>query len=440
MPVQQSAPAVPAANPGVAAAELAAPTADLAAAIRAEGRWPRGLYVHIPYCAAICPYCDFNVYAVRSARELEAMVQAVLDEAEGWAQLASGASGGFETVFIGGGTPSLLSASQLRRLVEGLRARLPLARATEWSIEANPGTLTPQRAEALRELGIHRVSLGVQSFDPEELRRLGRAHTPRQVERSLKLLFEAGLRNVNIDLMFALPGQSLPAWRRSLHAAVATGVPHVSAYCLTVEEGTPFHHLWRQGLLEVPAEGLQARMYRLAVKVLERAGLRRYEVSNFSRPGWECRHNLNYWRAGEYLGLGPGAHSHWAGFRFANRRHPEDYREAAAFGVRERRELPTVAWVEQLDLGQQMDEFLMLHLRLREGVSREAFRARFGCWPEEVYPSGVWQALREYGFLRRLRGRWRLTDRGFLVADAVTARLVHSRRTRLTAKGPAPRP
>lgn len=479
-------PAVPAAAAAVPGAELAATAADLAAAVRAEGRWPRGLYVHIPYCAAVCPYCDFNVYAIRSAEQLEAMVQAVLDEAEGWARLAADAAGGFETVFIGGGTPSLLSARQLRRLVEGLRARLPLSRATEWSLEANPGTLTPARVEALRELGIGRISLGVQSFDPDELRRLGRTHTPRQVQRSLRLLFEAGLDNVNIDLMFALPGQSLKSWQHSLQMAVAAGVPHVSAYCLTLEEGTPFHRLWRQGRLKVAAEGLQARMYRLAVEVLQAAGLRRYEVSNFSRPGWECRHNLNYWRAGTYLGLGPGAHSHWAGFRFANCRKLQAYVEAAAAfrsqarqaaarrarpeqavsgwggtsnvadqaaGHRERAatvpgrvgrggvgEVPTVAFVERLTVGQQMDEFLLLHLRLREGVSREAFRARFGCWPEEVYPAEVWQALEELGLLRRARGRWRLTDRGFLVADAVTARLVHARQDLLTAspQGPAP--
>ena len=409
---------------------------QLAEAVRAAGRWPSGLYVHIPYCSSLCPYCDFNVHQVRSSHELAAMVEAILDEAACWASLVGPAAGGFRTVFVGGGTPGLLGPAHLRRLVEGLRARMPLDGVAEWSLEANPGNLNAARAQTLRQVGIHRVSLGVQSFDAGELRRLGRTHTPRQVYRSLRWLRAVGIDNVNLDLMFALPGQQPATWARTLREAVATGVPHISAYALTLEPGTPFYRRWRRGELVQPPEAAQARMYRMAVRVLEEAGLERYEVSNFSRPGRECLHHLNYWLGGEYLGLGPGAHSHWAGYRFANRRWPDAYRRAVGAG-RQGATLPFVAWAEGLTVEQQMDEFVWLRLRLREGIDGEAFRTRFGLWPEEAYAPAVWELLERHGWLERAGRRWRLTPRGFLVADAVAARLLAARRVS-TAPAPVP--
>ncbi|HEY8487314.1 MAG TPA: radical SAM family heme chaperone HemW [Limnochordales bacterium] len=397
----------------------------LVQAVQQAARWPAGLYVHIPYCSSVCPYCDFNVYPVRSRAELATMVRAILQEAAAWAQLLRGAAGGFSTVYLGGGTPSLLPPEDLRCLVEGLRELLPLEGAQEWSLEANPGTLTPRRVQAWKQAGITRVSLGVQSFHQEELLRLGRQHGPRQVQRSLKLLREAGWQNVNLDLMFGLPGQRLRDWQASLEQAVASGVPHVSVYGLTLHPGTPFYDRWKAGQLEVAGESAQARMYRRAVEVLRAAELYRYEVSNFCRPGWECRHHLNYWNCGEYLGLGPGAHSHWAGWRFANRRHPAVYRVAAAAG----QPALTVAWAEQLTCQQQRDEFILLGLRLARGVDRQEFYRRFGLWPEQAYDGRAWERMAALGLVHlHRRNWWRLTDRGFLLADAVAREILAAAR------------
>lgn len=391
-------------------------------------RWPQGLYVHVPYCPSKCPYCDFNSYALPNGGAGREMVEALLAEARGWARLAREARGGFRTVFVGGGTPTVLAASELGRLLEGLRALLPLDGVEEWTVEANPGTLTPGRIAAMRACGVNRVSLGAQSFEPRELKRLGRAHTVADIHRSLDALREAGFSNINLDLMFALPGQSLRDWERTLEQAIDAGAPHLSTYCLTLADKTPFYRLWRRGLLQMAPEELQARMYRRAVRRLAQAGLRRYEVSNFARPGAECRHNLNYWEAGEYLGIGPGAHSHWAGFRFSTLRSPARYVQAArsfaeaAKGARPSA-APTVAFVERPDREQQMDEHLMLALRLARGLHRVRFRERFGCWPEQAYDLRKWQELQELGLLCRRGSYWRLTARGFLVADAVVAAL-----------------
>lgn len=388
-------------------------------AVRAAGTWPSGLYVHIPYCPYKCPYCDFNAYTLRGRSQADAMVEAILQEARSWALLARSASGGFRTVYFGGGTPTVLSARQLRRLLSGLRAALPLDSAVEVTVEANPGTLTPARLEALVDGGVNRVSLGVQSMDPDELRRLGRWQSPEQVQRGVRLVREFGIFNLNVDVMFGIPGQTLSDVRRTLDAVAAFEPEHVSTYCLTIEEGTDFFRLYAEGRLSTLDEELQARMYEAVVERLREGGWRRYEVSNFARPGFESEHNLNYWRHGSYLGLGPGAHSFWQGVRFATVTDPDAYTEAADRCAR----TPgaTVAFAERLCGRQSMDERLMLGLRLEEGVDRGRFLADFGLWPEQAYTGPAWEELQQAGLLVRDTERIRLTDRGMMVADAVVA-------------------
>lgn len=392
--------------------------AALVEAIREAPAWPFGLYVHIPYCPYRCPYCDFNAYRLSSRADSDAVVEAILREAEAWAALASRARGRFRTLFLGGGTPTVLTAEQIGRLLPGLRQRLPCEGAVEVTVEANPGTLTPAKVEVLLAEGVNRVSLGVQSLDAGELQRLGRLQTPDQVRRSVRLLRQAGVANLNVDLIFAIPGQTPESLRRTLECALDEFDPeHVSAYCLTVEEGTPFHELHEQGRLVLPDVDAQAEMYRTVVDHLARAGLMRYEVSNFARKGCESEHNLNYWRHGNYLGLGPGAHSFWEKFRFATVASPPAYagaaeRFSAGAGA-------SFAFVERLTARQLMDERIMLGLRLAEGVDRLRFYEDFGCWPEEAYPAPLWDRLEQTGLILREAGRIRLTDEGFLVADAI---------------------
>ena len=401
-------------------------------AAEAAETWPSGLYVHVPYCPYRCPYCDFNAYLLRAREQADRVVEAILQEAQSWAHLARTARGSFRTVYLGGGTPTILNADQFRRLLGGLRAILPLQDSVEVTVEANPGTLTPAKLEALVEGGVNRVSLGVQSMNPDELRRLGRRQSPEQVRRSVRLLRESGIFNLNVDVIFAIPGQNLSDLGRTLDAVAELGPEHVSAYCLTIEEGTEFFRLHTEGRLEVLDEEMQARMYETVVERLEEGGWRRYEVSNFARPGWESEHNLNYWRHGSYLGLGPGAHSFWQGVRFATVSDPGAYAEAAERSVR----MPgaTVAFAERPSAFQLMDERLMLGLRLAEGVDRVRFAADFGVWPEEAYPGPVWEELERAGLLVRDAERIRLTGRGMMVADAVVATITAcSNEVRLTA-------
>ena len=397
------------ADPGEAAVEAA----------RQARRWPKGLYVHLPYCPYRCPYCDFNAYVLRSRAQADEVVDAILREAEGWARLGGAREGGFRTLYLGGGTPTLLTPAQIRRLLAGLRHLLPLDALEEVTVEANPGTLTPARLEALVEGGVGRVSLGAQSMDPLELRRLGRWQSPAQVERGVRLCRAHGIANVNLDVMFAIPGQSLASLMHTLDALLALEPQHVSAYCLTLEPGTPFFEQWSQGRLRVAGERQQATMYSRVVERLQQGGWRRYEVSNFARPGYESAHNLIYWRHEEYLGLGPGAHSFWQGVRFATIRDPGAYASAAEAWAR--RPGATVAFAERLTVRQRMEERLMLALRLEEGLDRRRFAADFGLWPEEAFGGAAWDELEAAGLLVREADRIRLTDRGMMVADAIVA-------------------
>lgn len=384
-------------------------------AIARATEWPRGLYVHVPYCASKCPYCDFNSYALRAQGHLRSVVDAILREASHWADVGRAARGGFHTVFIGGGTPSILPPRQMDRLLRGLRERLPLSEVGEWTVEANPGTLTPEKAEVLVRCGVNRVSLGVQSMVDAELVALGRIHDSRAVVRSVRVLAEAGVSRLSVDLMFGVPGQTPGTLSESLERAVhELGAGHVSAYCLTLEDGTPFFARWREGSLSLPGEDVQEGMYRTVVEQLEGWGVARYEISNFARPGQQCAHNLNYWRQGSYLGLGPGAHSHWEGFRFSTVTDPARYAAAAARGVG-----ATVDSVERPAARQRMDERVMLELRLAEGLDGQRFCEDFGLAPEEAFGRGVWEHLEEGGFIVRRGMRLALTGRGFLVADAV---------------------
>lgn len=401
------------------AAQAGGPGARAVQAALRAGRWPEGLYVHLPYCPYRCPYCDFNAYVLASRAEADVVVEAVLQEARGWARLAGGHGGGFRTLYLGGGTPTLLTPAQIRRLLAGLREALPLQGVVEATVEANPGTLTPARLEALREGGVGRVSLGAQSMDREELRRLGRWQSPEQVRRSVRLVRACGFDNLNLDVMWAIPGQGPDSLARTLDAVAELEPEHVSAYCLTLEPGTPMYRLHARGRLRLPDEEQQAEMYAMVVQRLRRGGWRRYEVSNFARPGRESLHNLLYWRHREYLGLGPGAHSFWGGVRFATLRRPDAYAEAAALWTA--RPGATVAFAERLTLRQQMEERLMLGLRLEEGVDRRRFREDFGCWPEEAFPGPLWEELEGAGLLRRDGARVRLTERGVMVADAIVA-------------------
>ncbi len=370
---------------------------------------PISLYFHIPFCAAKCAYCDFASYPNREG-EWARYFHALWAELESW----KGALAGYEavTLFFGGGTPTLVDAGYIAETVGRARALLPFAGDVEITMEGNPGTLAPDKLEACRRAGVNRLSLGAQSFDDGLLRSLGRIHTARQIGEAVALAREAGFVNLNLDLMYALPGQDMEKWRDTLERAVALGVEHLSAYSLIVEEGTPMAARVASGEAVVPGDDAVNAMQREAVARLAAAGYGRYEISNYARPGFECRHNRVYWERGEYLGLGCAAHSLFGGCRFAN---PDGLEAYLAGGRRE--------GFQRLGRRDAMEETLMLSTRMTRGLDLAGWRRAFG----EDFARGREDALarlEKAGYAEVRDGFFRLTARGLEVQNAVVVELM----------------
>lgn len=375
---------------------------------------PLALYLHIPYCLSRCHYCDFNTYVLdpgQSRGYVGALASEVRHQAAALAEPRR-----VETVFFGGGTPSLLPADDLCLLLETCRTAFPVAPEAEITLEANPETVTAEAFTILRRAGFNRVSLGVQALETHLLQVLGRPHTPARATEAFAAVRAAGFDNVNLDVMFGLPGQSQREWRRTLEGVVALGPEHLSTYGLTIEEGTLFGRLHRRGALRLPPEEAHLAMYGEALQLLPAAGYCRYEVSNFARPGFECRHNLTYWRQEEYLGLGAGAHGYLGGVRTVNERLPAAYIAAVS------RRGSAVAAREHPSPVEQAEEALLLGLRLARGLDLGAFAARFGLPHPPVDPA-VLARLEDLGVVALSGDSLRLTEAGLPVSDTVIAEM-----------------
>jgi len=320
----------------------------------------RGLYIHIPFCVSKCFYCDF--YSITAVPELmDRYIDALLTEANSYMGLS------FTTLYIGGGTPSLLGSARLTKLVEGLSRRFDLEDLKEATIEINPESAGRDLLETAYNLGIRRVSIGAQSLNADELRKAGRAHDRRQVLETIDIALHSGFHNISVDVMIGLPGQTMQSLCNTLNILIAAGINHISAYCLSIEEGTAF---FRCPPPDLPGEDDQACLFQSAVDILAAHGFAHYEISNFALPGSECLHNLNYWRGGEYLGLGAAAASHTGGERFRNAACLERYLEDP-LSIREA--------VERLDEGRKAGEEAMLRLRLlAEGLDIKEMAGRYG--------------------------------------------------------------
>ncbi len=375
---------------------------------------PFSLYIHIPYCQAKCPYCDFNSYAASIWPE-EEYVAAVLRELAHYAELEAWRGGEIQTIFFGGGTPSLFAAPSIARILDNAAKHWHLAANREITLESNPGTVDVESLRALRAAGINRISFGVQSFWPHHLERLGRIHSGEQAREAIIGAQVAGFESINLDLIFALPEQTLAEWESDLCAAVALGTQHVSAYNLTYEEGTPFHAWRAQGKLRQLDDDVEAKMFEMGQDLLGAAGYVQYEISNYAQPGAECRHNLNYWRSGTYLGVGAGAHSYaqqdGAGTRWSNEKNPLRYMSLCQRTGHAR------ATQEVLSLEQQRGEHVFLGLRCREGFAEERFKARFGVGLAAAFPDVATHVGN--GLLECVGGRWRLTADGLRHADKI---------------------
>ncbi|MBI4729985.1 MAG: radical SAM family heme chaperone HemW [Acidobacteria bacterium] len=367
-----------------------------------------GVYVHIPFCPYKCPYCDFNVHVGASAAEVGAYLDALAREAEWWAA-RHGPFPAAGSLYLGGGTPTMVDPGLLAGAVARIRGVLPLAPGAEVSVEANPETVTAGGLAALRAAGANRLSVGAQSFSRPVLAALGRRHSPEDVRRAVRAAREAGFADVSLDLIYGGPGEDAAAWRESLGEALALAPEHLSCYALTIERPTALGHAVATGRMAAPDDEDQASKLEAALDVLQGAGYRHYEISNWARPGRESRHNLVYWTQGEYLGLGAGAHSHIAGVRFWNRKLPRAY----AADPRAAR-----AGEERLDPAARAEEWLQLRLRLIEGVDLAEARARLG---RDLRADA--EVLREAGLVRVAGGRLTLTRRGLLLENEVALRL-----------------
>ena len=373
------------------------------------------IYIHIPLCVRKCAYCDFASYAGRM-EEREGYVRAVCCELR--TQAAFFGRRRVRTVFFGGGTPTLLTGAQVQRIMDTLREGFALSLDAEITMEGNPGTLTRESLAAYRRAGVNRLSLGVQSLDDALLAAIGRIHTAEQAKEAVRMAREAGFANLNLDLMFGLPGQTAEQWADTLKAAIALAPEHLSCYSLILEEGTPLHAQAARGeCAPLPDEDAVCRMDDITQQLTRAAGYAQYEVSNFARPGFACRHNIVYWECEPYLGVGLSAHSDMDGCRFYNPSDWEAYMRIARSGVSAREREGDGTREER------MFERMMMGLRQTRGVDGLRFARDFGVTPEEAWPEPIARMTRD-GLIVREGDRLRLTSRGMQVMNSVLVELL----------------
>ena len=374
------------------------------------------LYLHIPFCAHACPYCDFSFELLKGG-QVKRYLDALDIEMAQRAKETIWGSALFTTVFIGGGTPTALSRDQLDKLFSLLHNHFRMAPTVEMTVEANPETLTRSKLTLLRSFGVNRLSLGVQAFTSVSLARLGRHHTMNQGLRAFEWARQVGFENINIDLMFGAPDQTMVDWDETLSRTIDLAPDHVSTYGLTIEPGTPFGRQAEIDALDLPDENLHIDLYNRALYRLISAGYQHYEVSNLARPGAVCQHNLAYWNGTDYLGLGPSAHSHIEGHRFANVRDLKPYLE------RIETRASIVDLDETLSVDERMHEFILLGLRQATGMDVQAFQHQFGHEAFQARRPSI-DTLTESGFLEQNGTHLRLTRRGLAVVDSVCERLM----------------
>lgn len=348
------------------------------------------LYVHIPFCKSKCHYCDFNSYACMEGY-MEDYFKSMRKELEHHAKELEGQS--VKTIFIGGGTPSVVDEGLIADLMAASRNFFTIQSDAEVTIETNPGTLTLEKLHEYRSSGINRISMGLQAWQNSLLREIGRIHDRAEFSENFNAARLAGFDNINVDLMFALPGQELVDWKETLEEVTLLKPEHISCYSLKIEEGTLFGKLYEKGELQIPDDTLDRAMYHLALKNLDQAGYDHYEISNFCKPGRECRHNLVYWKTEPYIGIGAGAHSCFGDRRFNNPYGIPEYIKAVQADLG-KLSIP----IETLDEAEKMKEFMILGLRLMAGIHAEEFRERFGRDLFNVYGAQL-AALKKKGHI-----------------------------------------
>ncbi|HEN4536726.1 TPA: radical SAM family heme chaperone HemW [Streptococcus agalactiae] len=370
---------------------------------------PTSAYVHIPFCTQICYYCDFSKVFIKN-QPVDAYLQALIREFRSYDITE------LRTLYIGGGTPTSISAVQLDYLLTELSRDLNLNTLEEFTIEANPGDLTVDKIEVLQKSAVNRVSLGVQTFNDKHLKRIGRSHNEAQIYSTIDALKTAGFQNISIDLIYALPGQTMDDVRSNVAKALSLNIPHLSLYSLILEHHTVFMNKMRRGELHLPTEDLEAEMFEYIISEMERNGFEHYEISNFTKPGFESRHNLMYWDNVEYYGVGAGASGYLDGIRYRNRGPIQHYLKGVSEGNARLSE-------EVLSKNEMMEEELFLGLRKKEGVSIGKFEQKFGTSFEKRYGQIV-QELQSDGLLKENNGFIQMTKKGLFLGDTVAEKFI----------------
>ncbi|HEO4384748.1 TPA: radical SAM family heme chaperone HemW [Streptococcus agalactiae] len=370
---------------------------------------PTSAYVHIPFCTQICYYCDFSKVFIKN-QPVDAYLQALIREFRSYDITE------LRTLYIGGGTPTSISAVQLDYLLTELSRDLNLNTLEEFTIEANPGDLTVDKIEVLQKSAVNRVSLGVQTFNDKHLKRIGRSHNEAQIYSTIDALKTAGFQNISIDLIYALPGQTMDDVRSNVAKALSLNISHLSLYSLILEHHTVFMNKMRRGKLHLPTEDLEAEMFEYIISEMERNGFEHYEISNFTKPGFESRHNLMYWDNVEYYGVGAGASGYLDGIRYRNRGPIQHYLKGVSEGNARLSE-------EVLSKNEMMEEELFLGLRKKEGVSIGKFEQKFGTSFEKRYGQIV-QELQSDGLLKENNGFIQMTKKGLFLGDTVAEKFI----------------
>lgn len=366
-------------------------------------------YIHIPFCEHICYYCDFNKVFLEG-QPVDEYLELLLREMD--LQLAQTPIDQAPTLYVGGGTPTALTAQQLDRLLGGIVQRFPMKTVEDFTVEANPGDLTVDKLKVMQNYGVDRLSMGVQTFDDRLLKKIGRKHTADDVYQTMAFLEKADFRNVSIDLIYALPGQSLASFRDTLKRALDLDLPHYSLYSLILENKTMFMNWVRQGRLELPDQEEEGQMFEETIKAMEKAGRKQYEVSNFALPGHESKHNTVYWHNQHYFGFGAGASGYLGNRRYKNYGPIQHYLKPLRQGI-----LPVME-NEVLTRENQMEEEMFLGLRLKEGVSFQRFQEKFQCSLESIY-GDVLLTEAKAGHLVVENGSVRLTAQGLLIGNDI---------------------
>ena len=366
-------------------------------------------YVHIPFCTQICYYCDFSKVFIKN-QPVDSYLEHLIEEYDSYDIKK------LRTLYIGGGTPTALSARQLAFLLEKLTDKLDLSYLEELTIEANPGDLDLEKIAVLKDSLVNRVSLGVQTFNDRMLKQIGRSHSEKDIYENIANLKKAGFDNISIDLIYALPKQTMEDVKTNVAKAIALDIPHMSLYSLILENHTVFMNRMRRGKLPLPKEDLEAEMFDYIIAELEKAGFEHYEISNFSKPGFESRHNLMYWDNAEYYGIGAGASGYVDGVRYKNHGPIRHYLQAVEAGNARVQE-------EVLTLKEKMEEEMFLGLRKKSGVSKKRFEEKFGLSFEDQYGAVVFE-LTEQGLLVPDRDIVRMTKQGLFLGDTVAEKFI----------------